>query len=403
MATRIRLFFAPCLPDPAQGYRVRYRPLGSLGAYTTWPTNFFASPAIFVIDEGQPPGTQYEGIIDAECDDDVFGDPKAWTSHAAAESSSAAESASASASASASPPDCAPVQFVEDSVPDAIVGEPYSYDLHLLGDAPFFIGSQTNPAWMTVTLDGNVIHLTGTPPIDFPNVHLVIQVLNCSNHNSATLDVHFDQLPAESSSVPPCEAVDFVEGSIPPAVVGEAYSVDLHLTGDAPFALGSVTKPSWMTVTLVGDVVELRGTPGAESFGDEVTIVVSNCDAVNEATFTDTIDAAEPAPGEGSTTVDVCVGDNRVDGVTWNGDPVSGDFPVASGGGNAMTVPAAGTHTLAVTIGGFALGTGRVVVVDSTGATQCQTFSSAPTTLSFPGFQIDLGEPWLVAVDCDGC
>src|SRR5665647_3392049 len=63
MAT-LTLTFTPASPAPANGYVVRYRIKGSLGAYTTVNPNPTGSPVIIT---GLLAGTEYEGDLGADC------------------------------------------------------------------------------------------------------------------------------------------------------------------------------------------------------------------------------------------------------------------------------------------------------------------------------------------------
>lgn len=219
---------------------------------------------------------------------------------------------------------------------------------------------------------------------------------------SASASASVSASASASVPLPPCVPVEFVEGSVPDGVQGDAYSVDLHLTGDAPFTLGSVTKPSWMTVTLVGSTVELRGTPDTTGAGEVLTIDVGNCDSTGSDTFSDTLDVILPSPGMGTMNVQECATEASITEVRWNGVDViteTGTFPVNPGDTTIVGVPAMGTHTLAVT-GDFPIGN-SVTVQDSAGNISCQN-GAGFGTLNFPSFVI--GETfWTVQVSCGTC
>lgn len=68
---RITINFTPCVDTPSDGYRLVYRPISG-GAFRIWPSNFTSSP-IEIIDTIDPPGTQYEGYIQADCGTSGFG------------------------------------------------------------------------------------------------------------------------------------------------------------------------------------------------------------------------------------------------------------------------------------------------------------------------------------------
>lgn len=73
----IHIVFDECDLIPANGYRVLYRPAGSLIDFREWPTSFPGSPAVFV-DTLDPLGTQYEGLIMGDCGDGKYGVPIDW-------------------------------------------------------------------------------------------------------------------------------------------------------------------------------------------------------------------------------------------------------------------------------------------------------------------------------------
>lgn len=290
MGNQIRINFLPCEPTPAEGYLVKYRPVGSMGAFRVWPDNFADTPAVFVTDEDAD-GTQYEGEIYGDCGDGNLGVAIPWSTD---ESSSGSEG-------------CTPVAFVESSVPDA--------------------------------------------------------------------------------------------------TDGEAYSVDLHLTGTGPFALESVTKPAWMTVTLVGAVVELRGTPPSAGTDEELTVVASNCGGGDTDTFSATFDVVEPTPGLGTVSADACVALGSVQNVVFNDNPVTPTgpgFPVGANESIEVDPGEAGTHHLSVLVDGG--GTpGRVVVTDSLGNVQCLEFLGGAQTLDFLTDFTITGDVWSVVMECGTC
>jgi hypothetical protein len=96
----LHIFFQPCEPAPPNGYRITYRPQGSDEDLRTWPTNFFASPAVFV-DVLDALGTEYEGFIQGDCGDVGLGVPVPWQT---GENSPAPEESPSPGEESPSPP-----------------------------------------------------------------------------------------------------------------------------------------------------------------------------------------------------------------------------------------------------------------------------------------------------------
>lgn len=84
MATNyIRIEIDPCQPDPVNGYRVIYRPLGSNGAYRESDDRFFPVPmqdtlTIDIVDELDPAGTEYEGFVQSDCGNGVYSNAGGW-------------------------------------------------------------------------------------------------------------------------------------------------------------------------------------------------------------------------------------------------------------------------------------------------------------------------------------
>lgn len=50
-------------------------------------------------------------------------------------------------------------------LPDALVGVPYSFAILLSGSEPFDFSITSSPGWMSITISGNVITMSGTPDV----------------------------------------------------------------------------------------------------------------------------------------------------------------------------------------------------------------------------------------------
>jgi hypothetical protein len=74
----ITITFTPCQPTPANGYLVRYRPIGGGEYRTVGP--FTSSPILFMTDL-DPVGTSYEGFVVGDCGNGVTGLNVPWTAH----------------------------------------------------------------------------------------------------------------------------------------------------------------------------------------------------------------------------------------------------------------------------------------------------------------------------------
>lgn len=61
---------------------------------------------------------------------------------------------------------CVPIAITgAPDLPNAFVGEAYSYVINLTGDMPHTLGAVTKPGWMTVAIVGGNIHIEGTPAV----------------------------------------------------------------------------------------------------------------------------------------------------------------------------------------------------------------------------------------------
>lgn len=74
-----------------------------------------------------------------------------------------------------------------------------------------------------------------------------------------------------------CVVASMVSGAtLPDGVAGVFWSHRIVISGTPPFALGMVSIPSWMSITLDAGEIRLEGTPPAAGAFD-VTIPLKNC------------------------------------------------------------------------------------------------------------------------------
>lgn len=152
--------------------------------------------------------------------------------------------------------------------PDGETGVPYSYYYVLSGSDPFSLsGTVTKPSWMTVNIVGNLLSLTGTPTVGgSPTISLT--VVNCLAETPFNL----------SDTINICERVTGASTAIfPDGEVGIFYNQTIMLFGTQPFVLGSIVKPSWMTIDIVDDLVTMTGTPDATGSDLEISFIATNC------------------------------------------------------------------------------------------------------------------------------
>lgn len=93
-----------------------------------------------------------------------------------------------------------------------------------------------------------------------------------------------------------CIAVALPEYSLPDGEAGSAYNYSITLTGDQPFQLSDITKPTWMNIGISGNIISFTGTPLVSATGIAVSFTVSNCSDNNSADVSDTIDIAAAPP-----------------------------------------------------------------------------------------------------------
>lgn len=94
-------------------------------------------------------------------------------------------------------------------------------------------------------------------------------------------------------SFPLCTPVSIPDlPMFPDAVVDQPYSLNIDLAGDAPFALGAQTKPTWMNTAIVGSQLQITGTPltGDEQTNFDISIEITNCAGANNVIIDETID-----------------------------------------------------------------------------------------------------------------
>lgn len=78
----------------------------------------------------------------------------------------------------------------------------------------------------------------------------------------------------------PCTPVSIVgTPALPDGVVGVPYSYSFEVEGTAPFELGSIVKPSWMTISISGTTVSFTGTPEEGDVGSGIAVGfdIQNC------------------------------------------------------------------------------------------------------------------------------
>ena len=167
---------------------------------------------------------------------------------------------------------CVAVNFTDPVLPDNLTGVAYAKNITLFGTAPFNITGVTKPSWMQLNVVGSVLQITGTPTSADTGSDLPVKF----TVNNACGSQSVDQTINVTSS---CIAAFFTAPTtFPSAVVGVPYSQNITVSGTAPFAIGAITKPDWMSIDLVGNTVQITGTPltGDTEAGIPIAFTVSN-------------------------------------------------------------------------------------------------------------------------------
>lgn len=107
------------------------------------------------------------------------------------------------------------------------------------------------------------------------------------------VDIPYIVCPTEPP--PACTPVTIQFMPLANAVLSVFYYENLHLNGTGPFMIepGAV-KPSWMTIIVIGDTVQLSGTPDAAGTNQEVSFTISNCEGGNTDSYFDTMNVIAP-------------------------------------------------------------------------------------------------------------
>lgn len=94
---------------------------------------------------------------------------------------------------------------------------------------------------------------------------------------------------------PSCVAPGFVSGlNNPTGTVGTYWLGTVVLSGSQPFTITNITKPSWMSLNLSGNVITLQGSPEA-GINQEISFDVTNACGTNS--YNDSIDISSNPAG----------------------------------------------------------------------------------------------------------
>lgn len=190
---------------------------------------------------------------------------------------------------------CEPVTIEDVTLENATVGVPFIRSIALLGDLPFTFEIVTKPAWMSISLDGDQIILSGTPTEVVESAPIEITVLNCGDSRTETLAATL----TVQEVVEECIELNFIGlMTLPDAVVGVAYDFEIEVSGTLPMTISGIVKPAWMTIDVVGNKIVFGGTPDEVGTEIDVQLTAENCHA-STINIAQTVDVTEEAdPGE---------------------------------------------------------------------------------------------------------
>lgn len=89
---------------------------------------------------------------------------------------------------------CNAVVIPATTLPNGIIGVPYSVSIALSGSSPFTLDNIVKPAWATVALSFNIVNITGTPTTETIET-ISFDVSNCDGANTESFSESFDVLP----------------------------------------------------------------------------------------------------------------------------------------------------------------------------------------------------------------
>jgi hypothetical protein len=183
--------------------------------------------------------------------------------------------------------ECVGVSIPSLSLPDAPTGIAYSHTVALGGTAPFTLSNIVKPSWMHIALSGSNVVFSGTPVEANAGTGITVSF---DAANDCGTDSESDTI---NVVVPSCEAVAIVDTpALPDAHESVAYSYSFTLSGDSPFTLSAVVKPSWMAISISRSTVNFSGTPSSENVGTGIAVsfTISNCGGEGTVHFDDALD-----------------------------------------------------------------------------------------------------------------
>lgn len=121
----------------------------------------------------------------------------------------------------------------------------------------------------------------------------------------------------------PCQGLEIIGITEPleNAYIDVEYTKEFTLIGNKPFVIENVDIPEWLELELIGNKLNLKGTPTEESEDETISITISNCDGQNEETINTTLSVLNLIPPEIEGTLIMQV-------LTDDGSEISGFTPL---------------------------------------------------------------------------
>ena len=189
-------------------------------------------------------------------------------------------------------PCCTNAAFIGNTIlDDAQTDVPYNFTLNITGTAPFSLSNIVKPSWMTITVSGSAILLTGTPSASDFSIARDVRISFDVTNDCSTITFIYDILVAQSC-VPIVSNSGVVQSSQNPAVSGENITFTFSgISGTTPYIY------AWSATNAI--IISGQGTNTCIiSFSDNsvVTCTVTNCNGTGTTTksYSQTIRSGNP-------------------------------------------------------------------------------------------------------------
>lgn len=168
---------------------------------------------------------------------------------------------------------CEPVGIVgSPSLPNAIAGVNYNYEIYLTGSQPFSLKNVVKPSWMNISVTGSTINFSGTPTTGDigEGIEVSFDINNCDEEGEESFSDTFN-----------VRAPVVLTGTIEISNQGSSYSITgvspafyLITAGSLPVNNGDIARGTHTGITDANKItVQITGTDGAPR---TLRLIVSN-------------------------------------------------------------------------------------------------------------------------------